>query len=137
MKKLLLIPLVALSLVCCGRKEDFYIGIPYFDEGNIGFIECYDYGIYYNGSALFDSFELIFFKDKKSVFSFNMAFSSYDFSYQFYTKFTFNYTDYEINNETIYFYGDEVPKDFCFKSSSKDLINLQVRDYIISLDTNN
>lgn len=79
-------------------------------------IDRIDYFENKRGAITCSNFQIIFFEGNKSQLTYDFSFLSgygsnlilYDHTY------TYNYTDYFIENRTIYLYEDEIPQGFSF-----------------------
>lgn len=144
MKKLFLIPIIALSLVSCGEEKElkYENNLILYNDSKIYQLGAYSFeGFSKKGHANFSDFQFVFFEDKKSQLSYNIDFYYDDYSTNEYFKYdgkiTFNYTDYTIDeDENIYFYGDNIPSEFSFKyvdniTTTKMIIH--IRDKSVSM----
>ena len=133
MKKFLLLPILALSLVSCGEKEKkFDDNIVFYNEDSY-WINGYQYeGYSEKGSAVFSDFQFVFFEDKKSQLSYTIDFYYSNLvsgvNYECKEKITLNYTDYVIDYNDVYFYGDYIPSEFTFEYITNTGMNIFIRD---------
>ena len=133
MEKFLLLPILALSLVSFGEKEKFfYTNTPYTSGEQVANVIGY---IYNNEQGLmrFVNFRFIFLPDRSSTLTYDVDFSTYDFSYRYKGSYTYNYTDYLVDNLDVYFFGDDMPYMFDFGCIGKTNLCIYIEDDTITL----
>ncbi len=140
MKKLFLIPIIALSLVSCGETKSFVKNTSLSSENNIAIFNDYPFQDK-KGDAYFSEFQFLFLDNDKSQLTYNFLFASLTLTpsieiYQYEQKYTFNYTDYIIDEENVvHFYGNDIPYGFTFEYLTEESIAINILTERIVLNT--